>query len=232
MKKDILSLFFPPACAFCGTLMEEGEHEICFACRKEVVLIEGEVCPYCNRDILACQCGKGKELDRLIAVFLYQGSVQRGIQRFKFQNCPEVAPILGKFLYEKSQVSYPGSFDFVVTVPMYPKKERKRGYNQANLLAEYLADQYRIPFADQALKKTKNHKPLHELTAKERQVQIKDTFSPGKDMTEMKESHVLLVDDVYTTGATLKECAHLLRKNGVGKVSGIVVAATEFHAIS
>lgn len=232
--KEILSLFFPDRCAFCGELLGKNEFEICHFCKKGVHKISGETCIHCGRGVGRCACANEEQaLSRSVAVFYYEGSIKEAIQRLKFQNCPETAKILAKFQLEKVLDIYADkNFDLVVSVPMHSKKERLRGYNQSELLASFLSTWLQIPFANKALKKVKNHIPLHQLSARERRKEIENTFASGKDEKELIEKKILLVDDVYTTGATMEECAKALRLIGAKEVSGIVIAATNLNKVS
>lgn len=231
--QKILVALYPAKCAFCGRLLEESEKEICPQC-----VDDAKLAPSFLWNVQKKTRGSSADelsetaLDEMTAVFFYSGSVKQAIQRMKFRNCPEVAKVLAGFQYERMLEVYREPFDFVVAVPMYPKKERVRGYNQSALLASHLANWLKIPFADQALKKKKNHTPLHELSAKERKEAISGSFVLGKDAPTLYGKRILLVDDVYTTGATMEECGKTLRGAGVKNISGIVIAITDFNKLS
>lgn len=233
MIDKALSLIFPKRCAFCGILLVDLQVEICSVCVESAKLLPKNRCLQCGKTLPHCGCIQAESsLQGVAGAFGYTGSIKNAIHRFKFRNCPEIAPVLSGFQYEQIVMIWENSFDFVASIPMYWKKERYRGYNQSELLASCLAEWMALPFADQALKKKKNHQPLHELSAVERKKEIAATFSLGKDINALQGKRVLLVDDVYTTGATMEECAKVLEEAGVGAISGIVVAATKLGMIS
>ena len=104
------------------------------------------------------------------------------------------------------------SYDYITAVPIHKKKLKVRGYNQAELLAEYISEQINIPYCT-ILKRTVNTKPQNALSKKERVTNIKNAFSLI-DNIDIKNKSILIVDDIFTTGTTINECCKVLKKAG------------------
>jgi ComF family protein len=115
--------------------------------------------------------------------------------------------------------------DVVVGVPLHPERERRRGFNQAHLLARALAHGADLPVS-KSLTRTRNTRTQTDLSAGERRLNVRDAFTAGSD-SALKGARVLLVDDVITTGATLRECAVTLLSGGAREVRSITVARAE-----
>ncbi|UCC94438.1 MAG: ComF family protein [Candidatus Omnitrophota bacterium] len=111
----------------------------------------------------------------------------------------------------------------ITSVPMHPSKYKARGYNQAHLLGKKLANYFKIPFRDDIIYGIKNKPSQVSLQGKEREMNVKDAFMV-KDTLEGKK--IVLVDDIFTTGATLQQCSSLLRKNGASQIFAITVSKT------
>ncbi len=108
--------------------------------------------------------------------------------------------------------------DVIVPVPMYAKKQRARGYNQAEIIACELGKIMHVPVNTQFLKRNKNTVPMKEVSGHDRSKNLENAFIADKNVVKYKK--ILLVDDIYTTGATLDACAAVLKKYGVEKVYG------------
>ena len=106
----------------------------------------------------------------------------------------------------------------IVPVPMYAKKQRARGYNQAEIIACELGKIIHIPVNTRFLKRNKNTVPMKEVSGRDRSKNLENAFIADKNVVKYKK--ILLVDDIYTTGATLDACAAVLKKYGVEKVYG------------
>jgi len=221
----LLRLIYPEHCAFCGDIISDVD-EVCSSCRESVYLIGDEVCGVCGRDVGKCGCGLNDfYFDRCIAPFYYLDSVQEGILRFKFANCPEVGDVFAKLVYDRIHELYGHlSFDAVTCVPMHPVSFRKRGYNQGEILALAIEKWIHIRFFHY-LEKASHHVPQHEIKGN-RFENVKDTFT-FIEGSQVAEKTILIVDDVFTSGATLSECARILKKNGAECVYCAAIAATD-----
>jgi len=191
-------------CAKCGRFHsgEEGE-KICWECR------EGE-----PRYIMAR------------AVAPYEGPVREAVHYFKFCGKRELAYPFGELMAALIVQLFPfRTFSAVVPVPLHTNRLRERGYNQAALLAGVIARFLKIPLQEEALLRVRETPSQTSLSRQEREANVKKAFSAGKDALQLKGKRVLLVDDVYTTGATVKECCQVLTSAGIGEVYVIALAA-------
>lgn len=186
----------------------------CKKCGKPLLVQEQEYC----RD---CRTGehfftKGQ------AVFPYEKEIRKSVQRFKFQNkreykdfyAEEMAALCGGEILEWAP-------DAILPIPMYRKKQKKRGYNQAEILAEEIGKRLGIPVRKRVLRRVRNTIPQKELSRRERQENLKDAFCVMLPDTKIKKA--LLVDDIYTTGATIDAAARVLLEQGIEEVRFLVL---------
>jgi ComF family protein len=113
--------------------------------------------------------------------------------------------------------------DVIIPVPLHPKREKKRGFNQAQIIAKELAELEGVRLLEGVLVKTKNIPPQTFLQLKEREKNVRGAFRVNKE-EEIKGRVVLLVDDVYTTGSTIRECSSVLKKAGAKEVKALTIA--------
>ena len=209
IKETVLDVLFPKFCLGCG---REGRY-ICDKCNvfiSEVEPIYFEQKKYC--------------LDALISVWEYEGLIKKLIHGIKYQGLTDIIKELISLI--NIEIYYP----YITYVPIYRKREKKRGFNQAELIAKELAKKSNCQVVS-LLEKTKDTQPQMKLTQKERLENIKNSFGEDRPLKKLRSlnrgrASVLLVDDVFTTGATMKECAKVLKKAGVEKVWGFVLART------
>lgn len=222
LKETILEQFFPVTCPFCGKVIS-FRLDSCEECRKNLSFLT-DVCERCGKR--KCICDRLVYLDRVFAPFVYEGSVEFSIHRFKFQGHPEYATVFARYI-----VGYYGlnrlkeDFDCIAFVPMIRSHQRERGYNQAEELAKAIGNFSGLPVLSHALIKTRKTPAQHFLSYEERIINLSGAFSPGNDSFSGKR--VLLCDDVYTTGTTLNECSRVLKNNGAVQVTGAVIASAQ-----
>lgn len=209
-----LDILFPPACLICGGT---GTELICKGCRSQIMPIEGPICRICGKPQdrfftgdLCEDCFKEKppfELARSVA--LYDGALKEAIHKFKFENKRSLSGELGKLLahHLKSGEIPADEIDAIVPVPLSRRHETIRGYNQSLLLAEFVAAELNRPIDNSSLKKIKNVRPQFSLARDERLLNVVGAFSSSA----VESPNILLIDDIYTTGATAREAARTLR---------------------
>ncbi|MGN0242612.1 MAG: ComF family protein [Lachnospiraceae bacterium] len=194
----------------CATRLVRVTQPTCLSCGKPVGKEEREYCEDCNK--------YPKHFIRGYALYVYNDCSRPMMMRLKYQNRREYAHYLGQELartYAREWMKL--SIDVIIPVPIHAKKLAKRGYNQAELLAREIAKILHIPIASDALVRKSNTKPQKELTPIQRWNNLQSAFavSPAK-MQQWKA--VLLVDDIYTTGATMEACTRILQEAGVQKI--------------
>ena len=211
----------------CGREVFDGLG-FCPECKESAVLNVGKTCKRCGAAIDGAEdyCGNCAfdkiYFDRGYSAFVYDGSVRNSILRFKFGNCGNFARIFAKFLAEVV-IRHGIEFDLVAYVPMSKNSLKKRGYNQAKLLAQHFCKILDCgdKFAD-AVIKVKETEPQESLGRAERKTNLVGAY---KCVAEVKGCRVLVIDDIKTTGATLNECAKVLKKAGAVSVIGLTVAS-------
>ena len=206
---SILNLFYPRVCAACGEPLLKDEDTVCLKCRYTLPRTGYEHHP----DNPVAQSFYGRvRLHAATSCFFFakSGKVQHLIHQLKYKGNKYAGMFLGEQIGEsiKDEPLFQG-IDYIIPVPLHPKRERQRGYNQSLVIAFGIHEATGIPIGDKYLVRgvyteTQTHK-----SAEERFKNVKDIFKV-RFADELKGKHVLLVDDVLTTGATLESCAHQL----------------------
>lgn len=219
-------IFFPNRCIFCGEILPPNEESLCDRCREGLPFIKGEICYNCGADCENCSCGKkhGDFFDKSVSSFYYIDDVQECIHRFKFRSDKRAGIELARLMSETCRQRYPDvKFDYVAYVPMDKKRQRIRGYNQSRLLAEYIADECRIPFGDNLITKIYPTEVQHLRSETERKGNLLGAFDINKKYN-IDGKTILLVDDVKTSGSTLSECGKMLYLYGAENVFCLTTA--------
>lgn len=172
-----------------------------------------------------CQTGE-QPFIKACSVAPYEGSVREALHYFKFCGKQDLAYPLGELLAALAAEVFPfKSFAAVVPVPLHEGRLRERGFNQAALLADVIGRLLKIPLAEDALVRKMETPSQTSLSKQQRQANLKGVFESGNSADGLQGKSVLLVDDVFTTGATVQECSLVLKASGVQKVYVAVVAA-------
>ncbi len=200
---------------FFSSLFEIFSFNQCLQCQRESV---PPVCAVCLSQIERVQNGEVGPF----SFGRYEGVLKNLIHLFKYQNKFALAPSLAKLLLEIT----PQNTDIIIPVPLYFKKLQERKYNQAVLLGQELSKMMQAPLSVDILKKTLPTPSQTALSQSERQKSILNVFSVEK-VEKIIRKHVALLDDVYTTGATAKECERVLLEAGAQKVSIITLARSQ-----
>ena len=202
---------------------------VCPECEAQIEWVASPLCTCCgmmfaDRDGADHLCGECQTdpppFARARAAALYDGPVTQAITRFKFSRQMAFLPVMQHWLKRPLCLELVAAADLLAPVPLHPKRIKHRGFNQALLLAQAFPE---APVAREAVVRTRHTPPQVGLNPKERRDNVKGAFSVT-DPALVKGKHVLLVDDLYTTGATVKECARVLRKAGARRVEVLTVA--------
>jgi ComF family protein len=201
----------------------------CHLCQRSAA---GEFCPYCHKQLQQCQLNDpGRFWHSEQRVFVwgeYGGALKRAIFALKYDGNPQLAQPLGCWLAE-AWLSFPElAIDnlTVVPIPLHQEKLKERGFNQAELLAESFCELTGLPLQRHGLERVKNTQALFALTPRQRQAEMKNALSLGKDFRRRRpRDRVLLVDDIYTSGTTVKSAIQILKLSGIS-VYGTVALAT------
>jgi len=216
----------PPACLFCGSPLSDKGEPFCVSCLER--LADSVVrCPCCALPVgskgvqphLCQSCQSGVSLmGTSCALGGYSGVLKEMVQQFKYSGRFYLDKPLARLLADKV---VPGSCDLIVAVPLYEQRQRKRGYNQAALLAGKMGGWLDVPVNPHLLIRSRKTISQQGLNRAERLQNVKGAFSVSGEVV-MKR--ILLVDDVMTTGATVNECCRVLLKAGADQVDVAVIA--------
>ncbi len=218
-----MSVLFPDACQFCGALVDKGAR-VCSKCVKSLPIIKGEICTRCGLELSNCFCKIGDfAFESNIAPYRYEGPAKAIICRYKFLKLPQLATPMSAEMVAVIKRSYATvDFDCVTYVPMTFFKFFKRRFNQSYLLANSISKELDIPLEKVLLKKPGAKTQKHQ-NRRERFKNIRNKFCVRSDV---HGKTILLVDDVMTTGATLSECARVLKLAGAKRILTVTYAIT------
>jgi competence protein ComFC len=234
VKNIFLDILFPPICLNCQQPINDRNKLICEKCLFSIKLNNTLFCPVClarladNRQI----CHYNSQY-LLAAAGDYNDPVLRNtIHYFKYKSFKNLAPILGKILInylQKLQLINQSTNKLinyiVVPIPLHPKRERKRGFNQAELIAEIVAQNFNLELIE-GLQRIKNNKPQAQCKRAEDRIEgVKGCFKI-KNAEKIQGKNILLVDDVFTSGATINEAVKVLKPKGVKKIIALTIAKT------
>ena len=219
---------YPPRCPVCDDILFENKSikrpDVCLGCLKDIRIIKQPTCMRCGKqledeiDEFCYDCTfKRFEFERGVAGFSYSKAMRRSMYAFKYNNRREYANFYSKVICEKyNKVIKSWDADVLIPVPLHRARFIKRGYNQAQVMAEAIGKKIGMEVDSKLLVRNKNTKPQKELTDKERCNNIENAFQISSNAIKYKK--VILVDDIYTTGTTINECAKVLKRNGVETV--------------
>lgn len=220
---DLWELFFPRYCVVCGHRLLRAEEHLCLHCLSTLPRTAMHRCP--DNPMEKNLWGK-LPLCRATAYFHYAkgGDTQKVLFALKYKGHSQLGVFLGRCMASELQSSgFFRDIDFIVPVPLHPKKERERGYNQSRMLAEGLSAVTGIPLSDKLIARTRYTGTQTQKGSYERWMNVTNVFqciSPD----EFRDKHILLVDDVMTTGATLVSCADALSGVSRLRISVLVLA--------
>lgn len=225
--KKCLGMLYPQTCYFCGKISRESmclecadkveyiEEPRCKKCGKPIRYGEKEFCHDCAEHVFYYEQGK--------SIWLHKGPVRWSVYQFKYHN----RRIFAEFYAEEWCRLYGNKLkewdiDVIIPIPLHPKRRRKRGYNQAEILAEELGKRCNIPVNGKALIRVVNTRPQKELSNKERKKNLSKAFRVTNHWEKVK--NVLLIDDIYTTGNTIDSVAQILKEKGSEKVYFLTIS--------
>ena len=218
----IKNVFFPHHCFLCNEVLYPHQR-MCGDCLEKASYILPPVCERCGRSKDECSCGKRRRtFERCVSPFYHKGVVQNGIYTLKSEGFEVTVNGFAVEMAELVRREYGGiSFDFVTAVPLHKRELLSRGFNQSERLGRALAKRLELPYIT-VLTKITTTSPQKELKAVERSGNLLGVFDVCGDVADKT---ILLVDDVITTGATLDECAKMLKIFGAEEVYAVTAAA-------
>jgi len=230
----IVDCIFPPLCHYCHELLHDSRKiRLCDGCLAGVVPLEAPLCPLCGHPFLHGNCSDHlcgactlarPAFDAARGALVFDGAVRELIHQFKYSGKTMLrrplalyaADHLDRFVRESGP-------DMIIPVPLHKKRLRQRGFNQAILLGEIFAKKWELPLLRNTLRRVRWTEPQVNLSAAERLENVKGAFAVSGS-PDLSGRRILLVDDVYTTGSTVKECAKILKQAGAEAVIAVTVA--------
>lgn len=234
LLNDVSNIIFPPQCLFCADIINpQGSQVFCSLCRKKIRFITDSFCPVCGAPFLDSPagihiCGNCLEnkpyYNRARAVACFETVIMDAIHKFKYGHSISTGNALGIFM---AGFSFP-DIDFsehplLIPVPLHIKRLRERGFNQSLLLARELGKKHKLPVNFSLLKRCKFTLTQTGLNKAAREKNIKGAFVVA-DRKKVAGNKFILIDDVYTTGSTVNECAKVLLKAGAQEVTVLTLA--------
>ncbi len=206
----LLDLLYPPKCPFCGRVLERGMDGMCLRCQAALPWVDGT-----ERTVDLCES--------CLSPLWYRGGAREAVHRYKFRGGRSYSRVLGLLMAQCLADRWSKPVDMIVWAPLSAKHRKKRGYDQAELLARRVGEVTGLPVVAvlEKARDTKTQSRIDEDSARRANVVGAYTCRPG---VELAGRRVVLVDDVVTSGATLSECALCLRMAGAASVVGLTLA--------
>ncbi len=223
IDEKILDLLYPPRCPICDkvTLPED---RICPECRKKIHIVSEPVCMRCGKPLsnqrkeycFDCE-SRSYNFTQGKALWVYGKLEKASIYRFKYQNKREYAKIYASELTQRYGTWIRNrKIQAIIPIPLHKSRKKKRGYNQAEILAKEMGKVLGIPVYANLLVRVRDTKPQKTLDEAERKNNLKRAFKMSENIVQLK--YILLVDDIYTTGSTLDAAAAVLKAAGALQV--------------
>ncbi|MEF9983407.1 MAG: phosphoribosyltransferase family protein [Oscillospiraceae bacterium] len=223
VSNKILALIFPKRCICCESLVKNGEY-LCDKCKGLIPLRDCSLCAICGQKQNLCNCQFS--FDDVISPTFYAANGKTAMLNFKFKGSKNAADYYCDIICDNFLKMYnPKDFDAIIYVPSTNKKIRTRGFNQAKWLAKRISQSLEIPILHNTLIRTKTSKTQHNLNYHERQANAQNSYILKNPPN--KNSNIILVDDIITTGSTLDAISSKLKEKGVNKIICLVGASTK-----
>lgn len=223
-------ILYPPHCAVCGEILPMRAWRgalLCGECEKRLPFLPQERCPHCGGKTeagLCAVCRKEFAFRRGYAAFPY-AAMRKSIHLYKFQGGKELGDALGRLMAQYLLTCHPHlpqEMDLILGVPLHPKKEKKRGFDQTRILCERLSAEIGLPYLPDGLYRKRHTAPQSLLSPREKKENLRDAFGTERDFSGKR---ILLVDDIFTSGTTCNECAKVLLRAGAAEVCVFCLAA-------
>lgn len=220
---DLLNILFPNLCCTCRNVLTKNEEVLCFKCRSELPKTNFQ--NFHENELIDRLFGKVSISFGIAYLYFYKsGITQKLLHQFKYNNYPGIGNMIGRWIgHELEQKSMLKKTDLIIPVPLHPKKEKNRGYNQSLFLALGISEVTKIPVENKLLKR-KYFNESQTLKSKEQRLKSVENAFQLQENKEIKSKNILLVDDVITTGATLEACSLVMHRQGASEI-GIATLA-------
>lgn len=223
MGSRVLDLLFPRRCPVCDGIVKFGKGYVCESCKGKLKFVREPMCMKCGKPLeeeekeYCYDCVKKEHLYKQGAAVFEYGSVAAAVYRFKYGGRQEYAEFFGKCMAERLAGKLAEwKPEALVPVPIHSSRKRKRGYNQAELLAKTVSAQTGIPVRKDLIARSRKTVPQKELDDRGRQNNLKKAFKILEN--DVKLNTIVIIDDIYTTGSTVDAMTQELHKAGISNV--------------
>ncbi|QOD38454.1 ComF family protein [Candidatus Wolbachia massiliensis] len=229
LLEKVTNLIFPNVCVSCECIIDKG-YDLCSECSKKINFLTEHYCNVCGSVISnnIYTCGKCiinlPPFKVLRSVFAYDEHSKNMIINFKFFDNLNYVKIYAKWMYQVNQDIFQDA-EVIIPIPLHKMRLFKRKYNQAALLAKELSKLSNLPYIPLAIKRSRNTTPQASLSPKQREKNLKKAFKTSNKEV-IKNKIVILVDDVVTTGATVRSCSQEILNSGAREVRVLSLART------
>lgn len=210
----ILDLIYPPVCGICNKICKEY---LCSQCEERIKKYEiNKIEDYTQK--------QGKKFDYLIKLYKYDGIIRKSIIDYKFNDKSYLADTFEKMITKNEKIyGFLKKYDIILSVPLYKKNARQRGYNQSELISRKIAKTTGIVLERNNLIKARETQKQSTLNKIEREKNVKNAFQV-KNGDKIKNRKIILFDDIYTTGSTANECSKILKEEGAKEIAVMTLA--------
>ena len=241
-KTPFLDLLFPRKCPICGNILKYGENLICNKCDNKLPYNEYPICQKCGKKLsigigdLCQDCKRGNHVfTQGRSLFLYDESIKKSIAKYKFDNMRYFADFYSVYMANRFlKLIKMWKIDIISPIPLHYKRKKQRGFDQNKLLAKKLYNNFRLiydylEFRDDIVLRSKDTKALKLLNPMQRRLNLLDSFKLN-NTSNIQGKNILLVDDIYTTGATIDAVSNVLTKADVGNIYFMCIASPSVNA--
>jgi len=232
--RGVVDLFFPPRCLSCSELLiSEESCGFCPECLQRIAFLSPPLCPVCGvslpgdtkENALCARCAAARPpFEMCRSVGRYETVLLDAIHDLKYRGVMSAAVVLGNLLTSYAAAHLPvEEYDRIIPVPLHRKRLRERGFNQSLLLARALSRNFSLKLDFSSLQRRIHTQPQISLGKEDRAANVRNAFEVLRK-ADIADSRILLVDDVYTTGSTVRECARVLLESGAQSVSVATLA--------
>jgi len=218
LSQKIINAIYPLKCLVCNeTVLNSKESYLCKHCQEKIIF---------NRSFYRRAFnGNGKiYYDSIFSPFLYKGITKHVVHAIKYNKKSQLGICAGRLLAKYiTKYKFIKNIDYIIPVPLHPSKLRKRGFNQSIILAKVISDLTKIKLLKNVLYRKKPTSPQPGLSKDQRFKNVKDAFI-ATNRYNISNARILLVDDIFTTGATAGECSKLLKNKGASYITVATLA--------
>lgn len=226
IKDFLLNILFPPLCVNCNAYLTDPSEVICKPCLSSIRIYRAMHCPVCARRLPDNKkiCHTSSRF-LLAAASTYENQALRAlVHSLKYKGIRNAAKITATLLVRHvNELAMDLKDHLIIPIPLSPQRLRERGFNQAQLIAEHFADHFNVQVKDNAVCRTRHVGSQTGLSKEERKENVMGCFAI-KHSEAIKGKNIIVIDDVFTSGATMGEVARILRKAGARKIVALVAA--------